>query len=86
MKKSLKHQKSAAELKPDLSYLAEKWPSSVVARTVINQFTGGAIEPRYMANLDSEGKGPEGSFRIKRKVVYPVSSLIKWLEERSEMK
>lgn len=63
--------------------LAEKWPSSLVARTQIEKFSGGLITEKYLANLDSLGKGPTGRIRCGRKVAYPVNNFIKWLEGRS---
>ncbi|WP_419655429.1 hypothetical protein Dvar_45120 [Desulfosarcina variabilis str. Montpellier] len=66
----------------DLSALAEKWPSGIVPREKVGDFTGGLLSPGYLANLDSIGEGPE-SFRIGRKRVYSVPALIKWLEKRA---
>ena len=66
------------------SELAAKWPSAFVARTEIEKFTGGLIGEKYLANLDSAGKGPVGRIRCGRKIVYPVTDFIKWLENRSE--
>lgn len=68
----------------NLTTLAERWPSPYVARSLVERFSGGILNPRYMANLDSQGKGPEGRIRIGRKVAYPVASLISWLEARAE--
>ena len=65
--------------------LASKWPSSFVARTEIKHFTGGIISEKYLANLDSQGKGPAGRIRTGRKISYPVASFIEWLEDRSEV-
>jgi hypothetical protein len=67
----------------DLATLAEKWPSSMVSRTEIERFTGGIVSEKYLANLDSAGKGPAGRVRCGRKVVYPVAELVAWLESRS---
>ncbi len=61
---------------------AEKWPSSFVARSKIKEFTGGLYSPGYLANKDSEGTGPKGSFRVGRQNCYPVQSLCDWLIER----
>ncbi len=69
--------------KADLSELKNRWPSPFVARTEIKTFSGGLISEKYIANLDSQGAGPEGRFRVGRKIAYPVASLIKWLESRS---
>ena len=64
--------------------LAERWPSSVVARTEIEKFSGGLMKERYLANLDSKGLGPENRFRCGRKIAYPVNSVIAFLEKRIE--
>ncbi len=63
--------------------LAAKWPSAFVARTEIDRFSGGMLSEKYLANLDSAGKGPAGRIRCGRKVVYPVAELVAWLENRS---
>lgn len=64
--------------------LARKWPSAWVARTEIARFTGGLVSEKYLANLDSQGRGPEGRFRLGRKIAYPVPCLLAWLQGRSE--
>lgn len=63
--------------------MAEKWPSTWVARTEVENFTGGLLSEKYLGNLDSAGKGPAGRVRCGRKVVYPVAELVAWLESRS---
>ena len=63
--------------------MAEKWPSTIIAREKVGEFTGGTINPGTMANLDSLGKGIEDRFRIGRKIVYPLQSFIEFLEARS---
>jgi len=70
---------------PSLAQLAEKWPSTFVARGEVDRFTGGIITQKYLANLDSQGKGPTGRIRVGRKIAYPVSDFIKWLESRAEV-
>jgi len=67
----------------DLSAMADKWPSAIVSREKVGDFTGGLMSPRYLANLDSIGEGPE-SFRVGRKRAYRVDALIQWLEHRSQ--
>ena len=69
--------------KGNFQSLADRWQSSWVARTEIERFTGVIISEKYLANLDSAGKGPAGRVRIGRKIAYPVSEFIKWLEGRS---
>lgn len=63
--------------------MAEKWPSSIVARTEVGRFSGGALNSKTMANLDCSGNGPKGAFKVGRRVVYPVESLIIFLREQS---
>ena len=63
--------------------MADNWPSEIIARTEIKVFTGGLINPRYIANLDSKGIGPYGRFRSGRKTCYHKRSFVKWLRERS---
>ena len=70
---------------PSFQLMAEKWPSPFIARQEVERFTGGIVNPKYLANLDSQGKGPKGRIRVGRKIAYPVSSFIVWLEERSEI-
>jgi hypothetical protein len=69
----------------DLSYLADAWPSELVVRTDVGKFSGGFIGPKYLANLDSQGLGPNPKVRIGRKVGYRKKDLIAWLEDRAEI-
>jgi hypothetical protein len=71
--------------KPDLSFMATRWPSAIVARCEIDRFSGGAVTPRTLANLDAMGVGPENRIRVGRKICYAVGDLIKWMEARSEV-
>jgi hypothetical protein len=65
--------------------MAARWPSNVIAREDVDRFSGGAVSPRYLANLDSRGAGPKERLRIGRKVCYPVMPFIQWLHERSKV-
>ncbi|KFZ44583.1 hypothetical protein DS62_10870 [Smithella sp. SC_K08D17] len=67
-----------------LSDLAEKWSSTWVTRCEAKKFSGGLIGEKYLANLDSQGKGPAGRIRCGRKIAYPVAEFVKFLEARSE--
>lgn len=72
--------------KVNLSHLAARWPSSLVAREKVGEFSGGIISPKTIANLDSKGgEGPKGRITVGRKVAYPVDLLIKWLESRAKL-
>jgi hypothetical protein len=61
---------------------ADKWPAPYVARSKAKEFTGGVYSSGYMANLDSQGEGPEGVFKIGRQNCYPVNRFVEWLIER----
>lgn len=64
--------------------LAARWPSALVARKEVKQFTGGLLNPRTMANYDSQGRGPRGKIKLgTRAVAYPVANLVLWLRGRS---
>ena len=69
----------------DLSSLAEKWPSGLVPRQRISDFTMGLVKEHSLAMYDSLGAGPKGRFKVGRKVVYPVKEVISWLEDRSSV-
>ena len=68
----------------DFSSLAERWPSSYIARHEVERFTGGIVNAKYLANLDAQGKGPKGRIRVGRKIAYPVISFLEWLQERAQ--
>ena len=65
--------------------MADSWTAAVVARTEIRAFTGGAINEKYLANLDSDGLGPKSRLKLGRKVIYAKAELIEWLKSRSEV-
>ncbi|MEA2082830.1 MAG: hypothetical protein U9O82_01025 [Thermodesulfobacteriota bacterium] len=69
----------------DLQFLKKNWPSAIVSRTAIYEFSGGIFSEKYLANLDSIGKGPKRG-RIGRKVFYKVDDLVAWMELRLERK
>lgn len=68
-----------------LQRLADKWPSPIVARAELYNFSGGLIAPGTAANNDSIGTGIPGAFRVSRKIAYPVDSVIEWLVARLEV-
>ena len=69
------------EKKSVFQEMADRWPSMIIARTKVPEFTGGLISEKYMANLDAAGKGPE-RVRIGRKIGYPKRPYVAWLESR----
>ncbi len=65
--------------------LAEKWPSTIVSREKVGEFSGGLLHPRTLANMDAAGEGPRERLRMGRKVAYPVDSLVAWMQEKMEL-
>lgn len=63
--------------------MGKQWLSAIVARTEVERFSGGLLSSKYMANLDSLGRGP-ARVVIGRKVCYPVRELVAWLRERAK--
>lgn len=53
----------------------------LLTRKDIGKFFGTLISPRYLANLDSEAKGPRRK-RIGHKVVYHRDDFVEWLAGR----
>jgi hypothetical protein len=68
----------------DFSRMAAEWPSEILSRNKVGEFTGGMIDGRTMANFDSNGEGIEDRFYIGNKTGYFVKSFIKWLESRAK--
>lgn len=64
--------------------MVDRWESPIVARTESGRFSGGLINEHTLANYDSLGIGPEGRWKIGRKICYETKSLAAWLESRSE--
>jgi len=63
--------------------MAEAWPSEIVARGQVGKFSGGLVNPRALANLDSQGRGPARRIKLgERRVAYPVHDFVCWLRKR----
>jgi hypothetical protein len=62
--------------------LVERWPSPLVARAEVARFSGGVLNARTLANLDSSGRGPE-RLRIGSRVAYPAKALADWMRARA---
>lgn len=63
-----------------LKELAEKLPP-IIRRERIEEYLGGIISFKRLANLDSLGEGPP-RIRIGRKVAYKTDLLLEWLSTR----
>ncbi|NDV27559.1 AlpA family transcriptional regulator [Desulfovibrio sp. JC010] len=62
----------------DLAILHKTLPP-IIARKDIKIYLGGLISSGYLANLDSQGRGPK-SIKSGRRVAYLRGDLISWLE------
>lgn len=67
----------------DFQFLKKHWPSGIVARTAVTEFSGGLLDAKTLANLDSLGEGPSKG-RLGRKIFYRVDDLISWMEARTK--
>lgn len=57
-------------------------PFKIVARSELGTLTGGFLNPKTMANKDSQGLGPKRKIIGPRgKVAYYVEDIKEWLEE-----
>lgn len=65
----------------DLNALVEAWPSPIVSRSELGKFSGGVLNPRTLANLDSLGKGP-GKIMIGNRICYSTQALVDWMKKR----
>jgi len=68
----------------DFQFLKKHWPSGIVARTAVAEFSGGLLDAKTLANLDSIGDGPPKG-RLGRKVFYKVDDLVSWMEARAKL-
>lgn len=63
--------------------LADSWPAPIVARKEVSRFSGGVLNPRSMANLDSLGQGPPRISLGPRVIAYPTRALVEWMRNRA---
>jgi hypothetical protein len=66
--------------------MMDRWPSAIIARAEVSNFTGGLLKPRTLANLDSRGEGPPRQKMGDRGVFYRVEDLVSWMRERCRCK
>lgn len=63
----------------ELAVMANKWPSAIVSRDAIKEFSGGLISRSTMSNTDKNLK----RFKRNGKVFYKVNDLIAWIAEKT---
>jgi hypothetical protein len=64
--------------------MAANWPSELVARKRVGEFTGGLVSPKSMANYDCLKIGPP-QIKIGRNSGYPKIQLVEWLKSRANL-
>ena len=63
--------------------LADKWPSSMISRAELSKFSGGILNARTEANLESrKDENALNPFRIGKKVFYTVPDVIQTIKRR----
>lgn len=65
-----------------LDELRNTWPSTIVARSHFDRFSGYTISGKTIANLESLGQGPRNKFFIGGKAAYSVDDAIDFLRSR----
>lgn len=66
----------------DLEELSSAWPSMLVARSEIGEFTRGLYKARSFNTFDGAKKGIKRRIRINTKIAYLKSDVIEWLKNR----
>ena len=61
--------------------LERRYPLGV-PRKRLTEITGGVLNHRTLANMDSLGTGIVGRFTVGREVVYPVDGIVNFIKQR----
>ncbi len=69
------------ELYDLLDRMAKSWPSEIVARKKVEEFTGGMLTGKTVANWESKGDGPP-KLKFGRIAGYPKGPFIEWMKPR----
>jgi hypothetical protein len=81
-----KHKKRGEKKMPDFNRIAkmmsEQWPWVFVLRLDAKKATGNVFTPDHVKNMELRGEGPNGKFRIGKKVAYPRDEFFKWFAEK----
>ena len=67
-------------MNPILSRLRERLPERM-DRKKVKEYLADFISPKYLANLDSQGKGPK-RYKNGRRVIYDTEDLLNFLDDR----
>jgi hypothetical protein len=83
MKKNTQSDEKMQEIEKSFWEEAEKYPGAAFSREDLASFLG--ISVGYLANLDSQGKGPDGGYHSGRKKMYLKKPAIRWGIQRVEV-
>jgi hypothetical protein len=79
-------QKKRRKKMPDFNRIAkmmsEQWPWVFVLRLDAKKATGNVFTPDHVKNMELRGEGPNGKFRIGKKVAYPRDEFYAWFAEK----
>lgn len=67
----------------DFSKIGRDWPDCFTRKTA-EKLTGGGVDARTLANMDSLGQGVPGRFKLGRKTMYLKEPFLEWLKSRTE--
>jgi hypothetical protein len=75
------------ELNEMFDRMVANWPSEIVARAKVEEFTGGLLTGKTVANIEADKTkvGPE-KIRIGRRAGYPKAKFVEWLKTRTIIK
>jgi hypothetical protein len=59
--------------------LVQRWPSALVSRDKLKEFSGGVISGRTAANYESLGKGCRAKLIVGKRACYPTEAVAEWL-------
>lgn len=64
----------------DLDKLDDDWPSPIVARSEISEFTQGLYKPLSFRTFDGKKEGIKRKIKLNNKIAYLKSDIIEWLK------
>ena len=85
MKEPTELEKKRAAVIAAILIASENWKGEFLTREDLKTFSGNSFSVGHLANLDSRGEGPSGSFYFGRKRVYTKTAVAEWLISRVEV-
>ena len=70
----------------DLEELSNSWPSTLVARNEMEEFTRGLYKGRSFNTYDGAKIGIKRRIRLNTKIAYLKSDVIDWLKNKTRVK